>query len=234
MKRFFALLICIPFIFWLLAACSVQAPDTSQINVLQTGVAELRDENMQVKETLDQLMAVQNATIEVVASPTIEITPTFKSKPTKTTEKKIRELNIDETVTITDYCEFTLEQVEFSKKVMPFNASGYYNFYEAKDPETTFLHIVVRYKNLDNTDKLADSFGSMEAIYNEKYEYTSFSIIEKENRSDFAFSNITSIKPLSTGFIHYLANVPEEVESSGSPILIKLTVNGEVFQYQVQ
>jgi len=234
MKRFMAFIICICFVLGLLTACSVQTPDTSQMTSLQTEVSELRAENKQLKATLDQQKVVQIATIEVKQSPTVENTPIINSEPAVIPEKNIRELNLGETITIVDNCEFTLENVEFSKKIIPPNPGTYYSYYEAKEPQTTFLHVVVRYKNLGGTNKMADEFGLIVAIYNEKYEYPLYSIVEKENRSDFTYSNITSINPLSTGYVHYLADVPEEVESSGLPVLFKLTVNGEVFQYHVQ
>ena len=47
-------------------------------------------------------------------------------------------------------------------------------------------------------------------LFASKYRYTGFSVIEEDNREDFTYSNITSISPLTTEYLHYLFEIPDE------------------------
>ncbi len=59
-------------------------------------------------------------------------------------------------------------------------------------------------------------------------------MIEEDRRSDFTYSNITSISPLCTEYVHYLFEVPEEVETSTDPVEISFTVDGNTYTYKVR
>lgn len=46
--------------------------------------------------------------------------------------------------------------------------------------------------------------------------------------------NITNIAPLTTEYIHYLFEVPEEVQSSSEGIVISFSVSGNSYTYTVR
>ena len=70
--------------------------------------------------------------------------------------------------------------------------------------------------------------------YAGKYEYTGFSMIEESNRGDFTYSNITSIAPLTTEYLHYLCEVPAEAETSSEAIEIEFVIGGNTYSYKVR
>ena len=59
-------------------------------------------------------------------------------------------------------------------------------------------------------------------------------MIEEDSRGDFTYSNITNISPLSTEYIHYLFEVPEEVKSSTESVVVTFTVDGNTYTYTVR
>ena len=96
------------------------------------------------------------------------------------------------------------------------------------------MDFCVAYKNWKAKDVGADDVMSAVLTYAGKYEYNGFSMIEEDNRGDFTYSNITSIAPLATEYLHYLFEVPEEVEKSGDSIEIEFMIGGNTYSYKVR
>ena len=133
----------------------------------------------------------------------------------------------------TDICEFTIDYVTITKDVKPPKPGRVYTHYEA-DAGKVYVDLCVAYKNIDTTNVAADETMSGKLYYSGKYEYTGFSMIEEDNRSDFTYSSITSIAPLTTEYMHYLFAVPEEVETSGGEIVLKMTIGGAEYKIIVR
>ena len=133
----------------------------------------------------------------------------------------------------TDQCEFTVDYVNITRDVMPPQPGSWYSHYEAKAGKV-YVDLCVAYKNTGTSNIDADTTISGNLIYSGKYEYTGFSMIETDSRSDFTYSNITSIAPLDTGYVHYLFAVPEEVDHSGAEIVLKMTIGGEKYKIIVR
>lgn len=135
-------------------------------------------------------------------------------------------ITIAENVTVADVCEFYVDYVNITKDVMPPSPGSWYSHYEA-DAGKVYVDICVAYKNIATSDIDADETISGKLIYADKYEYTGFSMIEEDNRGDFTYSNITSISPLATEYVHYLFSVPEEVQNSSASIVLKMCIGGQ-------
>ena len=113
----------------------------------------------------------------------------------------------------TDTCEFSIDSINITNDVMPPKTDGFYTHYQAESGKV-YVNFCVAYKNTTSGDVGADEVVSGQLIYADKYTYNGFSIIEEDSRSNFTYANITNIAPLSTEYVHYLFEVPEEVESS--------------------
>ena len=146
-------------------------------------------------------------------------------------DTKTSEIASGETVT-NDKCEFTVDYVEFSKDVMPPNPDSWYSHYVPGNGKV-YVDFCIAYKNLETSNVSADDTISGTLIFNGKYEYTGFSIVEENNRSDLTYSSITSIAPLTTLYIHYLFEVPDEVQSSGGNVTLKMTIGDVDYKYVV-
>ena len=141
-------------------------------------------------------------------------------------------ISIGETVT-TNECEFSIDYINITNDVMPPSPGNWYSHYEAGSGKV-YVDFCVAYKNTANGNIDADKVVSGKMIYAGKYEFTGFSMIEEDNRSDFTYSNITSIAPLTTEYVHYLFEVPEEVESSNQSIELKMNIGGTNYNVNVR
>ena len=142
-------------------------------------------------------------------------------------------LGVGETVTIADVCEFYVDYTNITNDVMPPQPGSWYSHYEAESGKV-YVDICVAYKNLATGNIAADEVLNGILIYGDKYEYKGFSMIEEESRSDFTYSNITSIAPLSTEYVHYLFEVPEEVQTSEASLAAKMTIGSEDYKIVVK
>ena len=138
-----------------------------------------------------------------------------------------------EVVSIPDVCEFYIDHTNITDDVMPPAPDSFYSHYVAEDGKV-YVDICIAYKNLSTGDRSADEIINGVLVYSGKYEYRGFSIIEENNRGDFTYSNITSIAPLATEYVHYLFEVPMEVGSSAEPIEIEFSIEGNKYFYTVR
>ena len=139
-----------------------------------------------------------------------------------------------ETVTIDNVCEFFVDRSQIAVRIDPPTPASYYSYYENKEPGHTYVDVCVAYKNLSSSARQADEALSASLLYGGKYQYSGFSIIEEDNRGDFTYSNITSIAPLTTGYIHYLFDVPDEVTQTNKSIEVTISISGSDYVYTVQ
>ncbi|EDS78157.1 putative phage lipoprotein [Clostridium botulinum C str. Eklund] len=132
---------------------------------------------------------------------------------------------------IENYCQFTINDVKFGKKIIPPKPSGVYTYYESKEPGTTYLDTVVNIKSLLKEVELADRFLKVEVIYDNKYTYSTFSTIEENGGANFTYTNIKSLEPLKSGNVHFIAEVPEEVSTNTKSVVIVISTNNEELRY---
>lgn len=114
--------------------------------------------------------------------------------------------------------EFSILSTEFATKVEPPKPGSFHSFYEVKDTDKVYSHIVIRVKNLGGSNVSADDILQLKVKYDGKYEYSGFTAVEEDDGSDFTYANITSIPPLTSKTLHVLAEVPKEVQESGKSV----------------
>lgn len=79
----------------------------------------------------------------------------------------------------------------------------------------------------------ADEVADVEVKYDNKYEYSTFDTMEKNGGEDFTYTNISRIEPLKNGTLVFLAEVPDEVKSSGKPLYADFKIEGETYRYTI-
>lgn len=145
-------------------------------------------------------------------------------------ETKTPALNLNEVLVLEDFAEITVKSNTFGKVINPPSPGSFYSYYENKEDDQIYLDTVISIKSLLTSAKSSDEFADVKIVYDNKYEYNSFSIIEDQGGADFTYTNITGIEPLQTGTIHFLSSVPVQVESDGKPLKAVITVNGETYE----
>lgn len=139
-------------------------------------------------------------------------------------------INLGEVVVIEDFAEIKVIKNVFAKRIDPPNPGSFFSYYENMETDEIYLDTVISVKSLLTSARFADEFVDVKIIYDNKYEYMTFSTIEENGGSDFTYTNITSIEPLKTGVLHFIASVPAEIENDGKPLKAIITVNGEEFE----
>jgi hypothetical protein len=212
----------------MISSCASQNSTSEEVNSLKTQISQLQVDNQQLKEAVlkQDTNIAPSPKPQNSETPKVAITPVFTQTPKASPTYHYIDITLGTTFKAIGYIDFTITRAYFSKQVKPSKASGYYSFYDSKDPNNTFFDTIVSIKNLQTSDLTADNVGSVTIIYNEIYKYKTFATIEENGGSNFTYADITSIAPLTTATIHYLAEVPAELENSNSPIAIIFTVNG--------
>jgi len=145
-------------------------------------------------------------------------------------ERREGEVAQGEWILLPDECEFFVDYSAIGARIDPPQPGDFYSYYEAENG-AVYVDFCVGYRSWKNAGVRADELLSATLLYGGKYEYTGFSIIEEDARTDFTYSNITDVAPLGTEYLHYLFEVPAEVETSAEPIVITFTVGGCTYTY---
>ena len=94
------------------------------------------------------------------------------------------------------------------------------------------MYIVLNCKNISTLDIRADKVATVNVKYKNSYKYSSFSTIPSSTLG-FTYTNITSIEPLTSDQIYYLAKMPKTVEDdTESPIEVEIKVNDTTYIYK--
>lgn len=144
----------------------------------------------------------------------------------------IETIELGTTIT-SKFFELTLNSVELSYDVVPDTTENYYSHYPA-DPGQVYIHVDADIKNTAKQNLPCDEIYSVTANYNDGYTYNGFNITQEED-GDFTYASITSITLLQTLGVHNLVDCPEEVETSGDPLFIILTLkDGAQYKYTIR
>lgn len=132
---------------------------------------------------------------------------------------------INTPVSVAGYADLIISKAEIVSRINPPKPRSYYTYYEVKDNNLRYAHLVVNFKNTMTIGKDADEALSVRLVYDNKYEYDGFSCIEEDGGGDFTYSNITRIDPLTSGNVHYLIEIPAEIEQNTKPLIFIITAN---------
>jgi hypothetical protein len=184
------------------------------VSIVQTAIAQTQDASITVTPTLENTSTPKPmATLEPTATSSI---------------LQIRSIPTD--LLISGCCDLHIKKTYFGEKILPPNTSGYYTYYEAKSPSSTYMDIVMEIKNLDTMIKAAEDFASVSILYDNKYTYQASPILV-DNNGDFTLA-FYGIEPLLKSEVHYLVEVPNEVQNSLKPLELIIKAPGKEYHYK--
>lgn len=96
------------------------------------------------------------------------------------------------------------------------------------------MDVCLAYKNMRTEDAEASGTVSAKLKYSGKHEYSGFSIIETGSRGSFTSTTGKMIAPLTTEYIHYLFEVPEEIADTTESIVVSFLIDGNLYDYTVR
>jgi hypothetical protein len=205
---------------------------TEYVHYLFEVPEEVESSNLGIKLEMSIGGSKYNVVVREGSEESTEAAKNAEAKAETKNEKTKGEVAKGETVT-TKNSEFNIDYSDITNDVMPPQPANYYSHYEAPSGKV-YVDVCFAYTNTSEKDVSADEVISAKLKYANKYDYTGFSMIEEDSRGDFTYSNITNISPLSTEYIHYLFEVPEEVKSSTESVVVTFTVDGNTYTYTVR
>lgn len=129
----------------------------------------------------------------------------------------------------TDNAEFYVEYSEFTKEVKPPAPGAAYNYYTAEDGKV-YIDFCIAYTNLSARNITAEKAVSAKLGQAE----AQATVTEQSERSAFEHSNLVNIIPLCTEYIHYVFQVPEELETGSDQVTISFKIDGKHYTYSVK
>lgn len=180
--------------------------------------------------------------VENAFEQTTDIFSSSKESQTKKKAKKRRffapkpkQIQPSDIVMIDNLCQIKIIKSEFINKLIPRNIREWsiYNVYQSKDKENLLLDTVVEIKNLNTTNINVESVvQSIKAIYNTKYEYEGFCVVELADGSDF--DSDLNINPLQTKKFHILVEMPKIAKSDNNPVDLFFDVDNQTYTLPVK
>lgn len=182
-----------------------------EIDSLNKQISQLKEENEKMKK---QLTNREN------------INQDINEQNSNNLDRAIKSFSLGQKLSFDDTAEIVIEKYDFTNKVLPSNPGSFYNYYQLKDSDKTFFHVVGKYKHLGTEEvSFLDIPIKFYAKYQDKYIYNGFQVAEVSGGSDldaFAYA-----KPLSNLKFHVLIEVPNEVKDNGKLELYIKSSNDE-------
>ena len=122
-------------------------------------------------------------------------------------------------------CEYYLKDINVTTRIKPSIITKNSSYYDVENADNIYIDVILDVYSLGNESKLADDIIATK-IKIKNNEYSCFSLVESVDGSDLKKSS--SINPLETRTIHYIAEVPIADSTTGELEVI-LTINGKDF-----
>ena len=216
-----------------LAGCSSNNTSAAgeETEQLKTQIAKLQEENKQLTEENSKLKEAATAVTAATSEEEPEASP---SDNAATAEEQTKAIVKGQPLVLDGVAEYTVTKTSFTKKIVPSKPGTFYTYYEAKEPDTTYLAITLKVKNLGGSGKEADTFADITVKYDNQYEYRTSSTIENQGGEDFTYTNITSVEPLKYGTLVFFATVPTEVQTSDKALYADINIEGQSYRYTIR
>lgn len=195
---------------------------------IETAIAQTQAGNASLLQ--EEALILTPTVASYSSTPDASFTPEANSTPRPTNTPSFKRITTQDTITLQHCCRLFIDKVYFGNKILPPNTSGYYSYYETKSNDSTYLDIVLNITNLESSNKSAEDFASVSAIYDNQYTYDSFPILVDRD-GDFTMA-FYAIEPLLSEEVHFLIEVPNQVESSSKPLVIVIKVGDQEYHYQ--
>ena len=129
------------------------------------------------------------------------------------------------------YGSFKLTKTTYTADVLPPDTSGFYTHYPVDDPSNDIYYVVYcDITNLMTSAVDSDSFVSMTAKYDGKYEYNATMALVQKDKSGFDYSSITDINSLETRIGVFMFEVPKTVQKMS--VELEIYFDGKEYCYK--
>ena len=135
-------------------------------------------------------------------------------------------LAVGQTIEAKDFAALTWQGLSYTDDLLPPNTSGVFTHYQVDSPDNTYLAARFDVTNYQSTEKDCDTFVGVKAVYQDKYTYTGFPVLQDADGTGFGQD---SIMPLSTRTLYVLIEVPKSVAQE--PVVLTMSFDGGAYTY---
>ena len=210
----------------LLSGCSNHQ---SHVEYLEKKIEKLESENSELKIQLREAEKALPSETEVPAETQIPNLPTESPAPSTPTPAPMSAFQSKQEITIERICSFALQSTEFTMKVEPSDPPKYgVTYFRCDNDGMIYYDLVFKIKNISTANLPANEFIDVIVLYDNAYEYPTFSVYEQDDGSDF-WKSTRNVNPLQTVTLHFIAEVPIYIADDDKPVDIIVSCSGNDF-----
>ena len=128
----------------------------------------------------------------------------------------------------------SLSSTRFTGSVEPANKGSLYAVSGTKEPDRIYLDTEFIFESLSSQSMEAQKALQAKIIYDNKYEYDSFVLVERGNNTDLLDAGMVTIDPQATETLHHVFELPQDLENSNRSLVLLVNYNGKDYYYQIR
>jgi hypothetical protein len=132
-----------------------------------------------------------------------------------------------QTIEEEDFASVKFVDTEYTSDLLPSNTSGSYRHYECENKDSVYLAVKFDITNLQSSQKDVDSFVGVKVVYDNKYNYSGFCVVEDSDGK--GFSSYEDLAPMSKRTVYCLIEVPKAVKDKTGDLIV--TFAGTEYTY---
>jgi uncharacterized protein YceK len=138
---------------------------------------------------------------------------------------------VGDTVVMDNY-ELTIKTLEVTYEVWSETEAEdtMFRSYYAADPGQVYIHLSADVKNTGKTQLRCKEVLGLSADYNNGYKYEGSIMAIDTPSLGLYTAALASIDPLDTMRCHWGIKCPEEVETSGNPLVVTIKIDGNTYE----
>lgn len=144
------------------------------------------------------------------------------------------EFTAEQSIENEGFGKLTLEKTSFTNSVEPANKGSLYAVNGTKEQDRVYLDAVFTFENTAADSVEAGQVLQATVIYDNKYVYDSFVLIEQGKNADLFDTSMIQIKPRATGKLHYAFELPQKLEKSSKPLVLIISFNSKDYYCQIR
>lgn len=125
--------------------------------------------------------------------------------------KNYQTINLNELLTLDNYCEITFQATNTLKEIAPANPTGLYNCYKIENENNSYFDLTTTVKNISGDNIIASNIALMRLIDEDGNEYPVNVFCENESQSDLSEGNGTTIAVNQSMIVHFAFEIPDKI-----------------------
>jgi len=202
-----------------------------KIDDLESEIEDLESENAELRSQLSGVAGV-SAVATASKQPSAAAPAESFAEPTPT-PLGYQIGRLGQEITVNRICTFTFKSAEYTLRVDPPDPGYAYASFICDDDGMIYYDLIITVKNESTSKLAARDFLTVIVLYDNTYEYSSFSVCEDDAGHDFHASS-QIVNPLQTVKLHFIAEVPIGIADDNKPVAVIVECSGNYFVFSMK